>query len=185
MSWLIAGLMTFFGVHVFTSFRSTREKLLGRLGEGPYKGIYLLLSLLGFALIVIGVGRAERVPLWVPPQWGRSAALRLMPLAFISLAASSIPSNFRRITAHPMLWGVTLWALLHLLANGDLVALLLFGGFGLYSVYAMGSQTQRGARPTDRKLSIANDIAVVVAGLVAYALVLEFHANLFGVPAML
>ena len=99
----------------------------------------------------------------------------------ILLAAAFIPGNLKRFTAHPMLWAVTLWALVHLLANGDLAGLLLFGGFGLYALYAIGSQNRRGARPAQTRRAIAGDIGAVVAGLIAYALLLKFHASLFGV----
>ena len=180
MSWLIAGLVLFLGVHVFSSLRAARGRLISTLGEGPYKGIYSLLSLAGFGLIVAGMGKAPSLQLWSPPEWGRYAAIWLMPFALILLAAAFIPGNLKRFTAHPMLWAITLWALLHLLANGDLAGLLLFGGFGLYSLYAMGSQDQRGARPAQIRRTIAGDIGAIVAGLVAYALLLRFHASLFG-----
>jgi len=107
-----------------------------------------------------------------------------MPFAFISLAAAYIPSNFQRFTAHPMLWSVTLWALLHLLANGDLIGLLLFGSFGLYSVHAMSSQNARGARPSQLKRPLLLDAVVVVAALVLYWLFLHYHGKLFGVPVV-
>ena len=181
MSCLIAGLALFLGVHVFSSMRSARGHLIARLGEGPYKGIYSLLSVAGFALIVAGVGRAPTIHLWNPPEWGRNTALWFMPFALILLSAAFIPGNLKRLTAHPMLWSITLWALVHLLANGDLAGLLLFGGFGLYSLYAMWSQNRRGARPAQTRRAIAGDIATIVAGLVAYALLLRFHASLFGV----
>ncbi|HKQ23682.1 MAG TPA: NnrU family protein [Burkholderiales bacterium] len=185
MYWLIAGLVIFFGVHIFSSFRAAREKMIRRLGEKRYKAGYALLAVAGFILIVIGVGKAERVPLWEPAEWGRYAALWFMPFAFISLAAAFIRSNFQRFTAHPMLWGVTLWALLHLLATGSLTGLMLFGGFGLYAVHAMSSQNARGARPSQSKRPLFNDAAVVVAGLILYWLFLNFHAELFGVPVVL
>ena len=120
MSWLIAGLALFLGVHVFSSLRAARGRLISTLGEGPYKGIYSLLSLAGFGLIVAGMGKAPSLQLWSPPEWGRYAAIWLMPFALILLAAAFIPGNLKRFTAHPMLWAITLWALLHLLANGDL-----------------------------------------------------------------
>jgi uncharacterized membrane protein len=184
MYWLIAGLVIFFGVHMFPTFRTAREKLIQRVGEKRYKAGFTLLAVAGFILIVIGVGRAEPVPLWEPAEWGRYAAVWFMPFAFISLAAAFIPGNFQRFTPHPMLWGVTLWALLHLLANGNLAGLILFGTFGLYAVHAMSSQNARGTRPSQFKRPLVNDAAVVVAGLILYWLFLHFHANLFGVPVV-
>jgi uncharacterized membrane protein len=180
MEWLIAGLALFLGVHFFSSLRPARERLIARLGEGGYKGIYSLLSLAGFGLIVAGMGKAPLIELWSPPAWGHYAAIWFMPFALILLAAAFIPGNLKRLTAHPMLWGVTLWALVHLVANGDVAGLLLFGGFGLYALYAMWSQNRRGARPTPSRGAVAGDIGAIVAGLVAYALFLKFHASLFG-----
>jgi uncharacterized membrane protein len=180
MEWLIAGLALFLGVHVFSSLRPARGRVIARLGEGGYKGIYSLLSLAGFGLIVAGMGKAPSVELWSPPVWGHYAAIWFMPFALILLAAAFIPGNLKRLTAHPMLWSIALWALVHLLANGDLAGLLLFGGFGLYALYAMWSQNRRGVRPTQIRRAIAGDIGAVVAGLIAYALLLRFHASLFG-----
>lgn len=182
MIWLIAGLALFLGVHVFSSLRSARERLVAKLGKGPYKGLYALLSLAGFLLIVTGMGKAPAVELWMPPGWGRYAAIWFMPFALILLVGAYIPGNLKRFTAHPMLWAITLWALVHLLANGDLAGLLLFGGFGLYALYAMWSQTRRGAQPSSARRSIAGDIAAIATGFVAYGLLMKFHASLFGVP---
>jgi uncharacterized membrane protein len=184
MYWLIAGLVIFFGVHIFSSFRAAREKMIQRLGEKPYKAGYALLAVAGFVLIVIGVGKSETVNLWEPAEWGSYAAVWFMPFAFIFLVAAFIPSNFQRFTAHPMLWGVTLWALLHLLASGDFTGLVLFGTFGLYAVHAMSSQNARGARASQLKRPLLNDAAAVVAGLILYWLFLRFHAKLFGVPVV-
>lgn len=184
MYWLITGLVIFFGVHIFSAFRTARENVIQRLGEKRYKAGYSLLAIAGFILIVIGVGKAEPMTLWQPAEWGRYAAVWFMPFALISLAATFIPSNFQRFTAHPMLWSVTLWALLHLLANGNLTGLILFGTFGLYAVHAMSSQNARGARPSQLRRPLLNDAAVVVAGFILYWLFLRFHAKLFGVPVV-
>ncbi len=184
MYWLIAGLAVFFGVHMFSTFRTAREKLIQRLGEKRYKAGYALLAIAGVILIVIGVGKSEPVPLWEPAEWGRYAAVWFMPFAFISLAAAFIPGNFKRFTPHPMLWGVTLWALLHLLANGNLADLVLFGSFGLFAVHAMSAQNARGARPSQFRRPLFYDAAVVAAGLILYWLFLHFHAKLFGVPVV-
>ena len=180
MFWLIIGLVIFMGVHVLTSVRASRARVIAVLGEGAYKGIYSLLSLAGFALIVFGASRAPAIRLWDPPNWGHYATIWFMPLALVLVFAAYIPGNIKRITAHPMLWGVALWALLHLLANGDLAGLLLFGSFGLYAIYAMRSQTLRGARPAQFPRAMGGDIAAIVVGGIAYALLYKFHGNLFG-----
>lgn len=182
MQWLAMGLVIFLGVHVFSSLRAQREGLIAKIGAGPYKGLYSLLSLAGFVLIVIGMGKADAVVLWTPPDWGRLAAFWITPFAFISLVAAYLPGNLRRATAHPMLWGVALWALAHLLANGDLAGLLLFGGFGLYALYAMWSQTRRGAKPLQTRRSPLNDLLAIVIGLAVWAAAVYFHAGLSGVP---
>lgn len=181
MWWLTAGLVLFLGIHVFSSMRSVRGRLISRLGESAYKGIYSLVSIAGFGLIVAGMGKAPSIHLWDPPSWGRYVAIWFMPFALVLLAAAFIPGNLKRLTAHPMLWSITLWALIHLLANGDLAGLLLFGGFGIYSLYAMWSQNQRGVRPTQTRRAIWGDIGAIVAGFIAYALLLKFHGSLFGV----
>lgn len=183
MFWLIVGLVIFMGVHVLTSMRSSRARVVSILGEGPYKGLYSLLSFIGFGLIIFGMSRAPAIRLWDAPNWGRYAAIWFMPVALILVFAAYIPGNIKRVTAHPMLWGVALWALLHLLTNGDIAGLLLFGSFGLYAVYAMRSQTLRGTRPAHTRRSIGGDIAAIAIGLIVYALLLKFHGNLFGVSA--
>ena len=178
---LIVGLVLFFAVHVFSSVRGARQKLIARIGEGPYKGLYSIVSVAGFALIVVGMMKVRPVELWTPPEWGRYAAIWFMPFAFISLIAAYVPGNIKRMTAHPMLWGVTLWALLHLLANGDLAGLLLFGSFGLYSVHAMSSQSARGAKPATQRRPVIYDVATIAVGLLVYWLLLRYHGKLFGV----
>ncbi|HWQ37869.1 MAG TPA: NnrU family protein [Burkholderiales bacterium] len=181
MGLLVLGLAVFFSVHLMSSFRDARDTLIARYGEKPYKAGYALLSAIGLALIVWGKIQADPVPLWQPPAWSRSLALWLMPLAFILLVGAYVPSNLRRLTAHPMLWAVTLWAVLHLLANGDLGSVLLFGAFALYSLYAMWSQTQRGAKPGDTVRPVSRDIAVVALGLAVYGAALYGHRWLSGV----
>lgn len=182
MGLLVLGLAIFFSVHVMSSFRDARDTLIASYGERAYRAGYALLSGLGFVLIVWGMAGADHIALWEPPAWGYWLALWGMPLAFILLAGAYVPSNLKRLTAHPMLWGVTLWAVLHLLANGDMASALLFGAFAAYSPYAMWSQTQRGARPSGIAQPVARDIAMVAIGLGLYGATLYGHRWLSGVP---
>lgn len=182
MEILTLGLVVFFTVHLFTGARQARERLIARLGEKAYKGLYSLLALLGLVLIIWGKARAPLEPFWEPPTWGRHLAMSLMPLAFISLAASHMATNLKRFTAHPMLWGIALWATLHLLANGDRASVALFGSFALYAAFAMLSQTQRGVRPTGKPVPLIRDVVVVIAGLIITTAFALAHGWLFGMP---
>lgn len=184
MGLLVLGLAVFFAVHLLASFRVTRAALIARYGEGIYKGVFSLLSFGGLGLIVWGMKVADVVIVWTPPAWGRHVALWVMPIAFILLAGAFIPANLKRLTAHPMLWGITLWAALHLLANGDFASMLLFGTFLIYSLYAMWAQSHRGASPSAAVRALGGDVSVVIAGLVVYALFLYAHTWLFGVAVI-
>lgn len=184
MGLLVLGLTVFFTVHLIPGFRLSRATLIARFGEGAYKGVFSLLSAAGFVMIVWGKAVSDFVHVWTPPEWGRDMAVWIMPLAFILLAGSFIPSNLGRLTAHPMLWGIALWAGLHLSASGDLASILLFGSFLLYSLYAMWAQTQRGARPSDKPRPVSRDVSVVVVGMLMHAVFLYAHPYLFGVAVI-
>jgi uncharacterized membrane protein len=181
MGLLVLGLAIFFSVHLITSFRDVRATLIARYGEGAYKGVYSLVSAAGLGLIAWGMSKADAAPLWNPPDWGRSMAMWLMPLAFILLVGAYLPSNLKRVTAHPMLWAFTLWAALHLFANSDLASVLLFGSFAAYSLYAMWSQDQRGAKRSETVRPLSLDFLVVVIGLGLYGVALYGHRWLSGV----
>lgn len=133
MALLILGLVVFLGVHstriISDGWRST---MVSRLGLNPWKGIYSAISIAGFVLIVWGYGlaRTPAVPLWSPPTWTAHLAAALTVPAFILLAATYVPRNqIQAAVHHPMVLGVQLWALAHLLANGTRSAALLFGAF--------------------------------------------------------
>ncbi len=104
--------------------------------------------------------------------------------AFILLTAAFLPSNIKRFTRHPMLWGFTLWAAAHLIANGDLASFMLFGTFGAYSVFGMISQNARGAEKSTKKVSLAKDMVVVGIGIALYVGFVLSHRWLFGVGVM-
>ena len=179
MTLLVLGVALFLGVHLVPS-TGLRGRLVERIGMGRYKGLFSVVALIGLVLIIIGKGRAPMVPLWDPPSWGFTAAVLGMPLALMLFIASSSPTNIKRVTRHPMLWGVTLWAGLHLLSNGDLASLILFGSFGAFALFDMWSANRRGASLSTEKKPLWGDVLVVVVGFAAYGLFLYFHESLFG-----
>lgn len=184
MTTLILGLALFFGIHLLPSAPLVRQSLLTRLGEGPYKGLYSVISLLGFILIVLGMAAADFRSLWLPPSWAHSVVVPLMLPSFILLAAANMPGNIKRFCRHPMLWGVTLWAAGHLLANGDLASILLFGAFALFSLFDIVSVNRRGAQPQQQTLPLSKDLMVVAVGSGAYVFFLLLHPTLFGVAVV-
>lgn len=183
MSLLIMGLFVFLGIHLVPSFPGFRNRLVDRLGEMSYKGFFSLVSLAGFVAIIMGKAEAEFVSVWVPPAQLAIATKILMLPALILLVAAYIPSNIKRKVKHPMLAGIKFWALGHLLINGDLASILLFGGFLVFAVVAMISSNKR---MVDAELlpvqPIYKDIVVVVVGVIAYGAIAMHHMQLFGVP---
>jgi uncharacterized membrane protein len=136
MAILILGLVLFLGIHSLTTMRTTRAAMIGRLGEGPYKGLYSLVSAVGLVLIVWGFGRyrgAGYIQVWNPPfAIFHPIALVLLWFAFVALASAyAPPSRIKSVLRHPMLVAVKAWALSHLLVNGDLGSMLLFGALSL------------------------------------------------------
>lgn len=191
MTALVLGLIAFFGMHsvriVSDDFR-TRQ--IAKLGDRTWKAMHAAVSLVGFVLIVIGYGiaRAEPVLVWSPPVWTRYVATVLTVPAFVLIAASFVPGN--RIIArfgHPMLLGFKTWALAHLIANGMLADVLLFGAFLIWSIASFVS-----ARRRDRKAGTVyltgppkRDVTAVVSGLIAWTVfALWLHTLLIGVSPL-
>jgi len=189
MTLLLAGLVLFLGVHsVAIVAPAARESLRLRLGEGGWKGIYSILSLAGFAAICYGFGLARQSPvvLYVPPPWMRHVTMLLMLPVFPLLFAANLPGRIRTATKHPMLAGVKLWAFAHLLANGRLADVVLFGAFLAWAVVDRISMKRRPAQGVrDLPTRPWNDAAAVALGLATYALfILWAHVRLFGVAPM-
>lgn len=149
MVWLILGLVLFLGVHSVRVFAEDwRTNTRARLGENAFKGVYSVVSVLGFGLIIWGFGQARLQPVvvWTPPVGMRHLASLLTLLAFVSLAAAYVPGNaIKAKLHHPMVLGVKTWALAHLLANGMLAHMVLFGSFLVWAVLSF-----RAARKRDR-----------------------------------
>ena len=144
---LILGLVLFLGVHsVRIVADGWRTSMRSRLGEGPWKGLYSVVSLLGFVLIVWGYSLARQAPvvLWTPPVATRHVASLLTLIAFVLLVAAYVPRNaFKARLHHPMVLGVKLWAFAHLLANGTLADVVLFGSFLVWAVLSFRAARQR------------------------------------------
>lgn len=192
MAWLVLGLVLFLGVHTFTTMRGARAAAIGRLGEGGYKGLYSLVSAAGLVLIVIGFGSYRSsgyIQVWNPPRAiFHPIALALLWFAFVALvAAYAPPSRIKAILRHPMLVGVKAWALSHLLVNGDLGSMLLFGGLLAWAVYdriALKRRGDAGDAPTPTSTPWSkNDLLVVAIGTAAYVLMFWLHDTLIGVTA--
>ena len=182
---LVAGLVLFIAVHLIPTVVPLRGALIARLGAGAYRGVFSLVALAGLVLIVWGFARAPFEPLYTPPGWGRSLALFAVPVSLVLLAAANMPTHIRAVLRHPMLLGVLLWGIAHLLSNGDLRSVALFGGFAGYAVIDLVSVAARGKRPsTEKPPRLAMDGVAIIAGLVAAGLLTYFHATLFGMPAI-
>ncbi|HXH71318.1 MAG TPA: NnrU family protein [Mariprofundaceae bacterium] len=184
MRLLACGLLLFFAAHLLPARPTWRQALQERLGPNLYRGLFSLLSLAGFVLIVAGFVQAPKLPLWRPPFWGNVATVLLMLLSLYSLMATYLPSKLRSMTAHPMLWGVVFWAAGHLLANGDLAAVLLFSTFLIYALFDMASANRRGARPQGGLVTLKQEARVLLATAVAYGVLVAAHPWFAGVRVL-
>lgn len=183
---LILGLVVFLGVHsVSIVAPAWRDAQVARRGDMAWKGLYSVLSALGFALLVVGYGQARLDPvvLYVPPVALRHLALLLMLPVFVLLLAAYLPGRIRAAARHPMLAATKLWATAHLLANGTLADVLLFGGFLVWAVADRISLKRRPARPVPgAPPRAANDAVALVGGLLLYGLFVAWgHRALIGV----
>lgn len=175
MTLLILGLVLFLGVHSTRIVAEEwRTRVRARLGEGGWKGLISLLSVVGFVLIAYGYGQARQAPvvLWLPPVWTRHVAALLTIPAFVLLVAAYVPGNsIKSRLHHPMILGVKVWALAHLLANGNGADLLLFGGFLAWAVasYAAARRRDRAAGTVYAPGRGGPTLVTVAVGLAAWA----------------
>ena len=171
MALLILGLVIFLGVHSIRMVAPAwRDLQRMRSGVLAWKGIYAIVSLVGFALIVYGYGQArlEPVVLWVPPLWTRHLGALLMLVAFICIAAAYIPGNIIKAkVGHPMLAGVKTWAFAHLITNGTLADVILFGSFLIWSIlqFRVSRRRDKAHGVIYAHLSGTRDVLVLVLGV--------------------
>lgn len=187
---MIVGLSIFFLIHLVPTSPDLRRSLVERMGEGTYKIVFSVVSVVGLVLIVYGYGKLYATPgknpeIWSPPHAMRHATMLLMVLSAILLAAAYIPSRIRTAAKHPMLAAVKLWALAHLLVRGDLASIVLFGSFLAWAVYDRISVKKRAALGPlgEKQGGLGGDIAVIAVGVGLYVFMLLWgHARLVGVP---
>ena len=187
---MIAGLVLFLGVHTVTTQRDLRAGLVAATGDGTYKILYSLVSAVGLALIVWGFAKYRAtgwIDVWTPPVAMRHLTAALMLPAVIMVVASYIRGRIYTTLKHPMLTGIKLWAAAHLLANGDLGSIILFGSFLAWAVFDRISLKRRpdaGAPPIPVG-GPGNDLIAIAVGTIAYlALACAFHPVVIGVPVV-
>ncbi len=187
MTTLLLGLIIFLGIHsVSILAQGWRERMLLKLGEPGWKGLYSVVSIVGFVLMVQGFAQARLDPavIWTPPSFMRHVAFTLMLPVFPLLLAAYLPGRIKTLTKHPMLVATKLWALAHLLSNGMAHEVLLFGALLAWAVADRISLKRRPVRTTPQLPGSAlNDLIVVAGGLALYVLfLLKGHALLIGMP---
>jgi uncharacterized membrane protein len=188
MATLVLGLVLFFAAHVFVTLRAPRAAVIKQIGEGPYKGVMALVSLVGLILIFYGFGQyraTQWVDVWSPPRWTFYITQILMWPASIAVVAAYSRGNIWRTLKHPMLVGVKTWAVAHLIANGDLGSIVLFGSFLAWAVYDRITLKRR-ADPGAPPIPVGghrHDVIALVIGTVLYlALGFIFHPLVVGIP---
>lgn len=185
---MILGLILFLGVHIVTTQRELRAAIIASSGKSAYKIGYALISVAGLALIASGFAHYRAtgwIDVWYPPIALKHIALALMLPAVIMLVASYIRGRIYTKLKHPMLTAVKLWAAAHLLANGDLGSIILFGSFLGWAVFdriSLKHRADAGAPPIPIG-GTGNDLIAIAVGIVAYlALAFVFHPVVIGVP---
>jgi uncharacterized membrane protein len=186
MGKLLLGLALFIGTHVFVTLRGARAAVVDTIGERPYKALVAVLSVVGILLIGFGFGKYRAsgwIDVWYPPHWTYYVTELLMWPASIFVVAAYIRGNIWRQLKHPMLVGIKTWAVAHLISNGDLGSIILFGSFLLWAGYDRASLKYR-TDPGSPALPVngrRNDVIAIVVGTVLYVLLgLFFHPLVVG-----
>jgi uncharacterized membrane protein len=187
---LITGLVVFLGAHTFVTMRAARAAAMARVGKPAYYALFGLTSLIGIVLIAWGFAIYRQtgwIDVWSPPAFMRHITIGLMWFSVILVLAAYLPGHIKAWTKHPMLAGIKIWAFAHLLSNGDLGSILLFGSILGWAIYARIAVKRREAREkTSVRVSVSgwtNDIVAIVLGTFIYlALGYVFHPVMIGVP---
>ena len=187
----ILGLVLFFGIHMLPFYPEYRVQLIEKLdsdtidAEIMYKIIFSVISLLGLIFIGVGKGSMEFIGLWDIPVFFRYVAVVLILASFILMVAAYPPNNIKRYVPHPMLTGVIVWGVTHMLVNGDVVSLVLFGSFVAYSVVAIKLANKRqqdisSEQEAQQQIPVVKDAIVIGIAMFGFLLLLWLHKSLFG-----
>lgn len=190
MALLIAGVTIFFAAHFYSAFRSRAagKDIKSKMGEGPYMGLYSLVSGIGLGLMIYGyMTAAPTGSLYIGPEWARHALMTLMLLAFILLAAAYIPNtHIKKIVKHPMLCSVILWSAGHLLMGANQQKLLLFGSFFIFGVVDFVAASRRSGETVNNAPSAMFDLVAIILGGAVYAGTLFWaHEAIIGIAPLI
>ena len=182
MTLLIAGITLWFVTHLFPAAAPrTRDNLIEKLGENPYKGVFSLLILAALLMIIFGWKSAVPSALYAPPMGPGIVPSVLVLSGLVIFFSSQTGGHIKRLIRHPQMTGVLFWSTAHLLANGDSRSVSLFGGFALWAALEIILINRREGPRVDRPAaSIRQDLVTIVIGGVVFALVGHFHLQLFG-----
>ena len=187
MSWLVTGLIIFFAVHSISIVNEPwRDRMVAKVGEVPWKGIYSVVTTIGFFLIVWGYGlaRQESAVIYFSAPWLTHLSMLLLIPVFPLLLATYLPGRIKTFVGHPMLLATILWAFSHMLVNGKLTDVLLFGSFLVWSGLELYSMRRRVQSPLlSAPVSRFNDLISLVLGFALYSMfIVWLHSMLIGVP---
>ena len=187
----ILGLLLFFGIHMLPFYPEYRAQLIEKFdtdtidGEGMYKIIFSVISLLGLIFVGIGKGSMGFASLWDIPIFFRYIAVIFILLSFILIVAAYLPNNIKRYVPHPMLTGIIIWGVTHLIINGDVASIILFGSFVVYSVVAIklanrSESNESSEQDTQETIPVVKDGIVIGIAIVGFLILFWLHKLLFG-----
>ncbi len=191
MALLVLGIVLFFGLHLVRVVApGLRSAMIARLGESGWKGAYSIASIVALVILIYGFGQArDMTPIWTPPFWMSHITILLMLFALICLVASLLPAGHIAVrTKHPMVLSVKIWALAHLLSNGDGAAILLFAaflGWGVILRISLKRRERAGEITLRPFVSAKYDLYAIVIGVIVWALIIwKLHAWIIGVSPL-
>ena len=180
---LAFGVVAFAAIHLFKVLApDVRSEAVRRLGPGPFRGLIALLLLLSVACMIEGYHTAQVVPVYNPPWWGGAVTFPLMVIAFVLFVSARAPTNIKRVVRHPQLTSIVVWAVAHLMANGDAEDLILFGGLGVWALAEMALINRReGEWVKPEKMPALKDMVTLVIALAVFLVVAWIHLRLLGI----